>query len=99
MNSTKVAMPAKVYEYIGMGLPIVVAPEGELHDFVINGNIGFAFKKMDITQIADSIVSLVNDQARYEQFQKQILSIRTQFDRKNQSMVMADLIEKHFGVH
>ena len=97
MNSTKVAMPAKVYEYIGMGLPIVVAPEGELHDFVINGNIGLAFKKMDITQIADSIVALVNDQARYELYKKQILSIRTQFDRKNQSVVMADLIEKHFG--
>ena len=42
MNSTKVAMPAKVYEYIGIGLPVVVAPEGELHDFVINENIGLA---------------------------------------------------------
>ena len=40
MNSTKVAMPAKVYEYVGMGLPILVAPEGELHDFVDTGNIG-----------------------------------------------------------
>ena len=97
MNSTKVAMPAKVYEYIGMGLPIVVAPEGELHDFVIHQNIGLAFKKMDISQISDSLVALEKDQARYEHYQKQIHSVRTQFDRKNQSMVMADLIEKHFG--
>ena len=96
MNSTKVAMPAKVYEYIGMGLPIVVSPEGELHDFVNRGNIGLAFKKMDISQIADSLVALEKDQARYKQYQKQILSIRTKFDRKNQSVVMADLIEKHF---
>ncbi|MEC8043283.1 MAG: glycosyltransferase family 4 protein [Verrucomicrobiota bacterium] len=97
MNSTKVAMPAKVYEYIGMGLPIVVAPEGELHNFVINGNIGLAFKKTDSNLIADSLVALEKDQARYEQYQKQIRSVRTQFDRKNQSMVMADLIEKYFG--
>ena len=97
MNSTKVAMPAKVYEYIGMGLPIVVAPEGELHDFVIHQNIGLAFKKMDISQIADSLVALEKDQARYEQYQKQIHSVHAQFDRKNQSMFMADLIEKHFG--
>ena len=96
MNSTKVAMPAKVYEYIGMGLPIVVAPEGELHDFVIHQNIGLAFKKMDISQISDSLVALEKDQARYEHYQKQIHSVRTQFDRKNQSVVMADLIEKHF---
>ena len=96
MNSTKVAMPAKVYEYIGMGLPIVVSPEGELHDFVNRGNIGLAFKKMDISQIADSLVALEKDQAIYKQYQKQILSIRTKFDRKNQSVVMADLIEKHF---
>ena len=52
---------------------------------------------MDIGQIADSLVALEKDQARYEQYQKQIHSVRTQFDRKNQSMVMADLIEKHFG--
>ena len=97
MNSTKVAMPAKVYEYIGMGLPILVAPEGELHDFVNTGNIGLAFKKMNIIQIAESLVTLEKDPARYEQYQKQIHSVRTQFDRKNQSVVMADLIEKHFG--
>ena len=63
---------------------------------VNRGNIGLAFKKMDISQIADSIVALEKDQARYKQYQNQILSIRTQFDRKNQSVVMADLIEKHF---
>ena len=97
MNSTKVAMPAKVYEYIGMGLPILVAPEGELHDFVNTGNIGLAFKKMNIIQIAESLVTLAKDRARYEQYQKQIHSVRTKFDRKNQSVVMADLIEKHFG--
>ena len=90
-------MPAKVYEYIGMGLPILVAPEGELHDFVNIGNIGLAFKKMNIIQIADSLVALAKDPARYEQYQKQIHSVRTKFDRKNQSVVMADLIEKHFG--
>ena len=56
MNSTKVAMPAKVYEYIGMGLPILVAPEGELHDFVDIGNIGLAFRKMNIIQIAESLL-------------------------------------------
>ena len=97
MNSTKVAMPAKVYEYIGMGLPIVVAPEGELHDFVNNRNIGLAFKKMDISHIADSLVALEKDQARYEHYQKQIHLVRSQFDRKNQSSVMAHLLEKHFG--
>ena len=78
-------------------MPVVVAPEGELHDFVINENIGLAFKKMDISQIADSLVALEKDKARYEHYQKQIQSVRTEFDRKNRSMVMADLIEKHFG--
>ena len=96
MDSTKVAMPAKVYEYIGMGLPIVVAPEGELHDFITTGKMGLAFKKMDINEIAQSIVDLEKDKARYEQFQSQIHSVRDQFDRKNQSVDMADLIEKYF---
>ena len=96
MNSTKIAIPAKIYEYIGMGLPVVVAPEGELHDFVRTKKMGLAFKKVDIHQIAESIVKLEKDRPRYKQFQIQIHSMRDQFDRKNQSMVMADLIEKYF---
>ncbi len=58
MTSTRIAMPAKVYEYIGMGLPLVVAPSGELHDFVKVNKIGLAFKEMNILQITDGIIAL-----------------------------------------
>ena len=36
-----------------MGLPLVVAPSGELHDFVKVNKIGLAFKEMNILQITE----------------------------------------------
>ena len=98
MTSTKVAMPAKVYEYIGMGLPLVVAPAGELNDFVKMNKIGLAFKKMNVMEIANEISSLEKDRQKYSEFQKNLLSIKTRFDRRTQSIIFADLVEKHFNI-
>jgi glycosyltransferase involved in cell wall biosynthesis len=96
MASTKIAMPAKVYEYIGMGLPFVTAPSGELNDFVKTKNIGIAFEKMNIEEIANGIVALEKDSARYSDFRKNVISISSQFDRRTQSLAFADLVAEHF---
>jgi glycosyltransferase involved in cell wall biosynthesis len=96
MVSTQIAMPAKVYEYIGMGLPFVTAPSGELNDFVKTKNIGIAFEKMNVEEIANGIVALEKDSARYSDFRKNVNSIRAQFDRRTQSLAFADLVAEHF---
>jgi glycosyltransferase involved in cell wall biosynthesis len=98
MTSTKVAMPAKVYEYIGMGLPLVVAPAGELYDFVKMNKIGLSFKKMNVMEMANEIFSLEQDCQKYSEFQENLLSIKSRFDRRTQSIIFADLVEQHFNV-
>mgnify|MGYP001173790837 CR=1 FL=1 len=97
MNSTKVAMPAKVYEYLGMGLPLLVAPDGELNDFVKLNQIGLAFEKTDHVIIAESIVMLKSNRLRYANLQEQVYSIRSKFDRRLQSIEFVDLIESTFA--
>ncbi|NCX92555.1 MAG: glycosyltransferase [Rhodobacteraceae bacterium] len=96
MTSTRVAMPAKVYEYIGMGLPLVVAPSGELHDFVKVNKIGLAFKEMNILQITDGIIALEKNRESFSRFHKNVFSIQSTFDRRKQAVYFADLIEKYF---
>ena len=96
MTSTRIAMPAKVYEYIGMGLPLVVAPSGELHDFVKVNKIGLAFKEMNILQITDGIIALEKNRESFSRFHKNVFSIQSTFDRRKQAVYFADLIEKYF---
>jgi hypothetical protein len=74
----------------------VTAPSGELNDFVKTKNIGIAFEKMNIEEIANGIVALEKDSARYSDFRKNVISISPQFDRRSQAIVFADLVEKHF---
>ena len=96
MTSTRVAMPAKVFEYIGMGLPLVVAPSGELHDFVKVNKIGLAFKEMNILHITDGIIALEKNLESFSRFHKNVFSIQSTFDRRKQAVYFADLIEKYF---
>ena len=98
MNSTKFAMPAKVYEYIGMGLPLLAAPGGELCDFVNSWNIGLAYEKLDTDQIAKEIIALKADFQKYAKFKDQVISCRPKFDRRSQSSDFADLIEKYLNI-
>jgi glycosyltransferase involved in cell wall biosynthesis len=79
-----------------MGLPFVTAPLGELNDFVKTKNIGIAFEKMNVVEIANEIVALKKDLKRYSELRKNVISISPQFDRRSQAIVFADLVEKHF---
>ena len=96
MTSTKIAMPAKVYEYLGMGLPLVTAPSGELNEFVKTEKIGLAFQSLNVLEISEGIIALEKNNQRYSRFRENVISIRSQFDRRSQAIVFADLVEKHF---
>ncbi|MAK46739.1 MAG: hypothetical protein CMI24_05740 [Opitutae bacterium] len=98
MISTKFAMPAKVYEYIGMGLPLLVAPGGELCDFVNSWKIGLAYETLDAGQIAREIVALKADFQKYAKFKDHVISCRSKFDRRSQSSDFADFIEKYLNI-
>jgi glycosyltransferase involved in cell wall biosynthesis len=96
MTSTKIAMPAKVYEYLGMGLPLVTAPSGELNEFVKTEKIGLAFQSLNVLEIAEGIIALEKNNQRHSRFRENVISIRSQFDRRSQAIVFANLVEKHF---
>ena len=75
-----------------LGLPLVVAPSGELHDFVKVNKIGLAFKEMNILQITDGIIALEKNRESFSRFHKNVFSIQSTFDRRKQAVYFADLI-------
>ncbi|MEK9773224.1 MAG: glycosyltransferase, partial [Opitutae bacterium] len=56
------AFPAKAYDYIGAGIPVLVGPRGELTQMVDRFNIGTTFEKISAKEVADTILRLKNDE-------------------------------------
>ena len=52
---------------------------------------------MNVLEIAKEIVALEQDREKYSALQERVISIQAQFDRRSQSAVFADLVEKHFN--
>jgi len=52
------AFPAKVYDYIGAGLPVFAAPSGELTKILNDLKLGETFAKVDPSSIAKAIVRI-----------------------------------------
>lgn len=54
----KEAFPVKVFEYVGCGLPIIMAPTGEAGEIIQKNNLGVEFENSDFIKMAKMIRSL-----------------------------------------
>ena len=70
----KKAFPAKAYDFLGAGLPMLVGPEGELADAVERMGCGVSFTKVSPQEVAQSIVELKQDSARWSLLRDQASS-------------------------
>ncbi|MGB1158177.1 MAG: glycosyltransferase family 4 protein [Porticoccaceae bacterium] len=59
---SKISFPVKIWEYLGLGLPVIVAPQSEAGNFVTDNNCGFQFEPSDIEAIKNTIIDLKNNQ-------------------------------------
>ena len=78
----KKAFPAKAYDFLGAGLPMLVGPEGELADAVDRMRCGVSFTKVFPEEVAQSIVELKQDCARWSLLRDQVLRHRGDFGRR-----------------
>lgn len=77
------AFPAKAYDFIGAGLPMLVGPDGELGDFVRQAGCGLVFKKVCPEKIASEIIALKNDTKHMDTMKSKVLEIRDSYGRHN----------------
>ena len=82
LPAMKKAFPAKVYDFLGAGLPMLVGPEGELGDAVERMGCGVSFTKVTPEKVAQSIVELKQDSARWSLLRDQTLQYRRDFGRR-----------------
>ena len=92
-GATRVAMPAKAFEYFGVGLPVIAAPDGELVAFLQEHQVGLPFLDVDPSTMAEAIVDIKNDFAKWETMAANVRALRPSLDRRVQSVRFAEHLE------
>ena len=92
-RATYVAMPAKIFEYLGAGLPVMACPKGELTDFVRKKEIGLTFEKADVANMAEEICSLKSNCSRMDQVVSNVRSVRKDLERRSAAMSLVEKLE------
>lgn len=74
------AIPVKIYEYIGLGLPVVVSPKSDAGDFVKTLGVGFECNSID--RVVSVILSLRNDPSLYRRAVDACKVVRPNYTRE-----------------
>jgi glycosyltransferase involved in cell wall biosynthesis len=86
------SFPVRTYEYIGVGLPIVITPISEAGNFVSSNGIGFQFESDNIEGILAIIEQLYCNNSLYNDIVDRIKLNRHEFSRERMSSEFAKLI-------
>jgi glycosyltransferase involved in cell wall biosynthesis len=82
LPAMKKAFPSKAYDFLGVGLPMLVGPKGELADAVERMGCGVSFAKISPEEVAQCIIKLKQDSARLSLLRGQVLRHRGDFGRR-----------------
>lgn len=87
----KSVIPSKVFESMGMGLPIIIGvPEGEATSIVSKANAGIIAAPESPESIANAVINLHDNQELYQQYRVASLQSAKKFSRD----VLAEKMEK-----
>jgi len=91
---SKNSFPVKIYEYLGVGIPVIVTPTSEAGYFITNNKLGHQFTGYDENEIFDFILKLKNDSHFYQSLVNNILQSRLNFSRQKISNDLALQLKK-----
>jgi glycosyltransferase involved in cell wall biosynthesis len=87
-------IPSKLFESMGMGLPVLHGVEGESADIVREEGAGIPFEPENAGQLCDALVRLKSNPAELEQFRARCLKGAQNFDRTNLALRMMKILEQ-----
>ena len=82
LPAMKNAFPAKAYDYIGSGLPLLAGPRGELTEVIEKMGLGVTFDEICPRNVALKIVEIKNNKELWSQMCSAVKNNRTHFGRR-----------------
>lgn len=87
-------IPSKLFECMGMGLPVLHGVAGESADMVCAENVGIVFEPENAGELVTQMKVLKNDRPRYEKYRSNGLVAARKYDRTALAMEMLALLDK-----
>ena len=85
LPAMKNAFPAKAYDYIGAGIPLLAGPRGELTQMVDQLNIGITFEQVSPNEVADAIIEIKKKKEDWFRMSANVIKCRNRFGRRKLS--------------
>jgi len=94
----KQTLPAKMFEAMGMGLPILlVAPKGDASEIVEKEQIGVWILPENPTALSTAISRLKNDPELLSEFRKRSTAVAPRYSRKQQAELVLNAFTEAFA--
>ncbi len=91
-NFTQV-IPSKLFECMGMGIPVLHGVAGESADIVEREDIGLVFEPENVEALGDGLLRLAGDQVRYQQLHTNALEAAPRYNRIMLAQKMLEILE------
>ena len=88
----KTVIPSKLFECMGMGIPVLHGVEGESAEIVISSDIGLTFEPENAAALVASIVSLRDDMSLRERFRRNGPQAALGYNRSELAHRMLDVL-------
>ncbi len=85
-------IPSKLFECMGMGIPVLHGVEGESADIVRREDVGRTFEPENATQLADALVELREHPETVAAYKAHCLAAAQHYDRNHLAMRMGELL-------
>lgn len=87
-------IPSKLFECMGMGLPVLHGVAGESAEMVRAENVGIVFEPENAEELVAQMKALRNDRPRYDTYRSNGLAAARKYDRTALAMEMLALLDK-----
>ncbi|MBQ5963363.1 glycosyltransferase family 4 protein [Massilia sp. ZL223] len=87
-------IPSKLFECMGMGIPVLHGVPGESAQIVRDEGVGEVFESDNAEQLTDALLRLRADTARFDTYRRNGLNAAKRYDRKNLAGNMLNILRK-----
>ena len=86
-------IPSKIFECMGMGIPILMGVAGESGDLVSKERAGIAFEPEHADQLARAMIELIEGESLRESLARAALEAAPKYDRRRLALNMLAEVE------
>lgn len=86
-------IPSKLFECMGMGIPVLHGVAGESAAIVQTEQVGEVFESDNAQQLVDALLKLRADETRFKSYQANGLSAAKRYDRKQLAANMLEILQ------